>query len=254
MYNRSLRGSKKPLLTEDGSMTLFSAEFNEPYHSDRDGALNESLQKHIYPAFQTKSKQKTLTILDICFGLGYNSFATLYYIKKKNLSSKVHIISPEFDKGLIESLVDFEYPKEFDFLKNIIVQLSQNSYYQDEQFTIEILIGDAREILPALNTRFDIIYQDAFSPANNPLLWTREYFATLASLIKKDGVLTTYSIAASVRMGLDENGFKLFLYKGDKIRESMVASLSMLELEFIDMQLKKQRNPTARSMRDEEYL
>jgi len=255
MYQKSLRGDKKPLLTEDGSMTLFSAEFNEPYHSDRDGALNESLQKHIYPAFQIKSKQKTLTILDICFGLGYNSFATLYYIKKENLSTKVHIISPEFDKGLIESLVDFEYPKEFDFLKNIIAELSQNSYYQDEQFTIEILIGDAREILPRLNRRFDIIYQDAFSPANNPLLWTREYFATLASLIKKDGVLTTYSIAASVRMALDESGFKLFIYKGKKIRESMVASPSMLqELKFIDMELKKQRNPTARSMRDEEYL
>lgn len=249
-----LVSNKRPIITEDGSITLFSDEFNEPYHSDKDGALNESLQKHINPAFKFKSGKNQLTILDICFGLGYNSFATLYYIKKNSLSTKVHIISPEFDRELIESLSSFEYPKEFEFLKPIIKELSRNFYYEDKQFKIEICLGDARETLPTLKTKFDIVYQDAFSPANNPLLWTYEYFKAIKLLIKDDGVLTTYSIAASVRMGLDENGFKLFIYKGKKIRESMVASPSMLEeLEFIDMELKKLRNKEARSMRDEEY-
>jgi tRNA U34 5-methylaminomethyl-2-thiouridine-forming methyltransferase MnmC len=235
-------------------MTLFSEEFDEPYHSDRDGALNESLQKHVKPAIALQKDKQTLTILDICFGLGYNTFATLYYIKTLNQKRKIHIISPEFDKALIESLKNFRYPPEFDFLKTIIQELSQNYRYKDDQLHIEILVGDARELLPQIETKFDIIYQDAFSPTHNPLLWTREYFAELRSLIKDDGVLTTYSTAAAVRMGLDENDFKLFSYKGEKIRESMVASPQMLELEFIDMELKKIRNPNAKSMRDEEYI
>ena len=235
-------------------MTLFSMEFDEPYHSDKDGALNESLQKHIHPAFELKARQNQLTILDVCFGLGYNTFATLYHINASKLNTKIHIISPEFDSDLIASLSTFVYPPEFDFLQPIIQALSQTYFYEDEQIKIEILIGDARQTLPELRIKFDIVYQDAFSPANNPLLWTREYFATIHSLIKSDGILTTYSIAAAVRMGLDENNFKLFIYKGDKIRESMVASPRMLELEFIDMELKKIRNPDARSMKDEDYI
>jgi len=254
VYNSSLREQKRAILTEDGSMTLFSVEFDEPYHSDRDGAFNESLQKHVNPAFRFKSHQKSLTILDICFGLGYNTLATLYYIKKHKLDTKVHIVSPEFDRGLIESLSSFEYPKEFEEFGEIIATLSRDFYYKDEQFEIEILIGDAREILPTLSHKFDIVYQDAFSPTHNPLLWTREYFATIASLMRDDGLLTTYSIASAVRMGLDESGFKLFIYKGEGIRESMVASFDILDLEFIDMELKKIRNKEARSMRDEEYL
>jgi len=243
-----------PLLTEDGSMTLFSKEFNEPYHSDRDGALNESLLKHIEPSFKLKKSQKSITILDICFGLGYNTFATLYYCKKFNLKSRLHIISPEFDRDLIKSLSSFPYPKEFDFLEPIIDKLSRDFFYEDDNIKIEILIGDARKTLPKLNNKFDIIYQDAFSPTNNPLLWTREYFEEISKLIKDDGVLTTYSTSASVRMGLDENGFKLFLHKADGIRESMLASKNMLEdFKFIDMELKKLRNKEARSMRDEDY-
>jgi len=248
-------GIKTPLLTQDGSMTMFSKEFNEPYHSDKDGALNESILKHIEPSFNLKKSKKSITILDICFGLGYNTFATLYYHKKLNLKNKLHIISPEFDKDLIESLSSFQYPKEFDFLKPIIDILSQNYFYEDDNIKIEILIGDARKTLPKLNNKFDIIYQDAFSPTNNPLLWTREYFKEISRLIKDDGVLTTYSTSASVRMGLDENGFKLFLYKAEGIRESMVASKEMLEdFKFIDMELKKLRNREARSMRDEDYM
>ena len=83
MYNQELRPQKELVLCEDGSNTLFSKEFNEPYHSTKDGALHESLEKHVKPAFGIKKGQESLTILDICFGLGYNTFATLYYIKKK---------------------------------------------------------------------------------------------------------------------------------------------------------------------------
>lgn len=251
MYDEKLRAEKRPVLTGDGSQTLYSAEFGETYHSDKDGALHESLQKHVLSAFRLKGGQEKLTILDICFGLGYNTLATLYHIKKENLSTKIHIISPEFDKGLIESLSSFAYPEEFAAFKPVIERLSRDYFYEDEQFKIEIVIGDARQVIPQLKEQFDIVYQDPFSPAQNPLLWTREYFAQIRDVMKEDGVLTTYSIAANVRMGLHENGFNLFMLSGENIRSWMVASPQMLDgLEFIDMELKKQRNPDARSLKD----
>jgi len=40
------------ILTNDGTATLYSKEFDESYHSQKDGALRESLEKHIIPAFK----------------------------------------------------------------------------------------------------------------------------------------------------------------------------------------------------------
>ncbi|RLA77386.1 MAG: hypothetical protein DRG30_00245 [Epsilonproteobacteria bacterium] len=251
MYDEELRREKQTVMTGDGSRTLYSVEFGETYHSDKDGALHESLQKHVLSAFRLKHREKRLTILDICFGLGYNTLATLYYVKKEQLSTQIHIISPEFDRGLVESLSSFVYPEEFATLKPIIDALSRECYYEDKQFKIEILIGDARKIIPQIKERFDIVYQDPFSPAHNPLLWTKEYFAHIREVMKEDAVLTTYSIAADVRMGLHENGFHLFMLSGEKIRSWMLASPQMWEsLDFINMELKKKRNPDAKSLRD----
>ena len=248
----SKRGGKQELIsTEDNSNTLFSYEFNEYYHSTKDGAFSESLYKHIIPAFRYKKAQKTIRILDICFGLGYNTLATLFYIEKSNLDIKVEIISPEFDLELIKSLRNFDYPKEFDRFKDIIISLSETQKYQDDRYKIEILIGDARESIPKLKDKFDIVYQDAFSPQNNPNLWTQEYFKEIKNLILDDGVLTTYSISLATRLALYENNFHIFLYKDKHIRSSTVASLTLLDdIEVVDMPHKIKINPKAKSLRD----
>lgn len=255
MYNETLRAQKKVLLSEDGSKTLFSEEFHEAYHSTKDGALHESLEKHVKPAFSLQQNKSSLTILDICFGLGYNTFATIYYIQKHQLKTKVHLIAPEFDEALIRSLSSFDYPPEFENIKPIIKAISEDFYYEDEQFKIEILLGDARVTVPKIQEKVDIIYQDAFSPPQNPLLWTREFFKEIANIAQEDAILTTYSIAAATRLGLYENGFLIFLYHGEMTRYSTIASMTMLDdLEYIDMELKKVRNPTAQSLKDGDYL
>jgi len=268
-YAPQLRPRKEMIISNDGSVTLYSKEFNESYHSPKDGALNESLQKHVYPAFDLHKDKTSLTILDICYGLGYNTLATLYHVKKNNLPVKLHIISPEFDEALVRSLQGFDYPSEFDSLKLIIEAISENFYYEDQQFKIEVIIGDARKALQdmiknnytkysTLSTQcFHIVYQDAFSPKVNPLLWTKEWFANIRSLCTEDAVLTTYSTAASTRMGLHENGFELYYYDAPNTRRSLIASPKRKELipniEWIDMELKKQRNPNGRSLRDSDY-
>jgi len=254
VYNEILRPKKEVVLCEDGTNTLYSKEFDEPYHSTKDGALHESLEKHVKPALALTKNKIRLTILDICFGLGYNTFATLYYIKKHKLSTKVHMLSPEFDEGLVHSLDTFDYPPEFEDIKHIIKAVSQNLYYEDEQFKIEILLGDARKSIPQIKEKIDIIYQDAFSPAHNPLLWTTEYFKDVRAICKEDAILTTYSTAAAIRLGLYENNFFIFVHRADMMRYSTVASLKMLEdLEYIDMELKKIRNTKAKSMKDCDY-
>ena len=254
MYNETIRPQKEVLLCEDGTNTLYSKEFDEPYHSTKDGALHESLEKYVKPSLTLTKNKTKLTILDICFGLGYNTFSTLFYIKKHKLSTKVHILSPEFDEGLVHSLDTFDYPPEFENIKHIIKAISQDLYYEDEQFKIEILLGDARKSIPQIKEKIDIIYQDAFSPTHNPLLWTREYFKDIRAICKEDAILTTYSTAAAIRLGLYENNFFIFVHRAEMMRYSTVASLKILEdMEYIDMELKKLRNIEAKSMKDKDY-
>jgi len=240
--------------TNDGTNTLYSVQFDECYHSTNDGALSETLQKHIIPAFTLSKPKEKITILDICYGLGYNTLATLYYCKLHKIESKIEIISPEFDEELVRSLIDFEYPKEFDSLKEIIKELSEKFFYEDGQFKITIIIGDAREELPnldaKLNTKFDIIYQDAFSPKKNPTLWTLEYFKLLYTLSNNEVIMTTYSSATPVRMGMWEAGFMLYSPPKSSVRSGTIASKSNLNLEIIDMELKLTRNKDAKSLSD----
>lgn len=238
-------------LSEDGSYTAYSKEYDEHYHSTKDGALHESLVKHVYPAFQLKQEQSEIVILDICYGLGFNTLATLYHHKLNNYDSKLKIYSPELDSSLVKSLVNFEYPKEFALFKEIIVALSTDGVYEDEKLYIEVFLGDAREYVKKFNNYFDIVYQDAFSPSVNKILWTKEYFSDIKNAIKEDGILTTYSIALATRLALYENGFHIYLNEGKKFRSATVASLTELEkFKEVDMPHKIACNPEARPLRD----
>ncbi len=245
---------KRPVRTADGSVTLYSERFDECYHSTRDGALRESLQKHILPAFSLLPPKEEITILDVCFGLGYNSWTTLYHLWELPGPRRVTILSPEFDRELVASLERFDYPSEFEPLRPIIEAVSREGVYEEERFRIEILFGDARKRIPEIDRPVDIVYQDPFSPKKNPLLWTREYFGELRRIVSDDVIVTTYSSATPVRMGLYENGFLLYEPPSEGVRSGTVASLRPLDLKPIDMELKKQRNPAAASMRDADFL
>ena len=238
-------------LSDDGSYTAYSKEYNEHYHSTKDGALYESLQKHIIPSFEILKDKTQINILDICFGLGFNTLATIYYSKQNNLNIKLNIYSPELDKELITSLDKFTYPKEFEELQDIVIALIDDGVYKDEQLYIELFLGDAREFIKRFQHKFDVVYQDAFSPSSNPILWTYEYFKDIKELLKDDGILTTYSISLPTRIALYENNFYIYLNEKDGIRTSTIASLKPLQnLELVDIKHKIRCNPNICSLRD----
>jgi len=242
-------------ITNDGSKTLFSSQYNQTFHSMQDGALSEALHKHIIPAFTLLNEAKELNILDICFGLGYNTLGTIYYILKNNLNIKVNFFSPEFDEKLVESLKDFDYPKEFDEIKHIIKVLSLDKFYQDDKFKIEIYIGDARKYIKNL-TSIDIVYQDAFSSDTNKELWTKEYFSDIEKILSKKALITTYSIATPVRMSLYENNLYIYEYQSIIKKRSTIATnfqmmqIDNIELKYIDMERKKLHSPNAIALTD----
>ena len=82
-----------PYFTNDGSVGLYSPEADDIYHSSY-GALSEAYEKFIIPAELDKFLENNLEIkvLDICFGIGYNTKSFLNFIfekfSEKNISDK----------------------------------------------------------------------------------------------------------------------------------------------------------------------
>lgn len=238
--------------SEDGSYTAYSEQYDEHYHSTKDGALNESLKKHVEPAFALHANKDHLSIIDICFGLGFNTLATLYYRDTFSPDTTLEIYSPELDGKLVASLVDFPYPEVFELYRTVITDLASGGAYEDERTKITVEITDARAAMRELEGEWDICYQDAFSPSVNPMLWTKEYFADVARLMGSDGVVTTYSTALSTRLALYENGLNVYVNEGEGYRNATIASRRELQrCEKVDMGHKIACNPDVKALSDE---
>lgn len=88
--------------TQDGSTGLYNNIVNDIYHSS-DGALSESMQKFIVPSgfYDFSKAHSDVNILDICYGIGYNTKAALYFAKLANKKIKINIDALEIDEDLL---------------------------------------------------------------------------------------------------------------------------------------------------------
>jgi len=224
--------------TNDDTFTLKSLEYNECYHSS-EGALRETYYKHVSVMVDISKNiiDEEIRILDICFGLGFNTFVS---ILNRPQNKKLKIFSPELDLDLIKSLKSFKYPKGFEKIKDIIEKVSKNLYYKDDFVEIEVAHENAREYVKRLKN-IHIIYQDAFSPKVNRELWTIEYFNDLKNILNENGVITTYSVATPVRCALYKLGFKLFTHKSNLIRKGTIASFKNLPYPMVNFEEKLKR-------------
>jgi tRNA U34 5-methylaminomethyl-2-thiouridine-forming methyltransferase MnmC len=73
---------------------------------------------------------------------------------------------------------------------------------------VKLIMGDARETIKALPARsFDCVFLDPFSPKKCPELWTKEFFSQVYRVLRKKGMVATYSCAKSVRENFKAAGF-----------------------------------------------
>jgi len=96
------------VLTKDGSYSLRSKFFQENFHSLL-GALEETKLKFTATSNLQRFKGKSLNVLDICFGLGYNSASLLNELINNNFLIEKPKIGISFDIPLtiLESIFDF---------------------------------------------------------------------------------------------------------------------------------------------------
>ena len=200
--------------TADGSFSLHSDSFAESFHSS-DGALEEANSKFVLPAQLDRFPDGSdLRVLDVCFGLGYNTAALMSALPHRGGPS-LQCWGLELDRSplrlaLAEPTFQALWPPH---VVACLEALSAEGCWQDSdrQQSVQMLWGDARQQLGQLpaDGRFDLIFLDAFSPSKCPQLWSEEFLQSLASLLAPGGRLLTYCRAAAVRNSLRHAGLEL---------------------------------------------
>ncbi len=243
------------VLTKDGSFSLRSIFFQENFHS-LFGAFEETKIKFTAPSDLERFKGKSLSVLDICFGLGYNSASLLNELIKQE--SYLNLYALEIDKRPMEYALKNKYfnklwaPK----VKKILNSLYLNDSFDDQFFKCRILWGDAREQINNIptSTKFDLIYLDGFSPQKCPQLWTIEFLSKVTQKLNPQGYLITYSSSAAVRKTLRNLGLEIFTIKPSFNEKTFWSQGTVAIAKFDKNKMSSNLNLEKLSVMEEEHL
>ncbi|MCF4969777.1 tRNA (5-methylaminomethyl-2-thiouridine)(34)-methyltransferase MnmD [Nostoc sp. CMAA1605] len=208
-----LENNFTPQITDDGSLTFFSQAFGEAFHSYF-GAKQESFLKFVSPTQLAVAAQKPVVrLLDVCYGLGYNTAAALQTIWAVNPDCYVELIGLELNPSVPQAAIAHHVLDNWDYEHTeILTQLAFEQQVNTNRLQAKLFIGDAREAIQIVNQSSftaDAIFLDPFSPPQCPQLWTVEFIQQVALCLHADGVLATYSCAASVRTALTLAGLQI---------------------------------------------
>lgn len=177
-------------LTQDGSVGLYNKELNEIYHS-KFGAKKEAYEKFVEPVLNIKPPK----ILDICYGIGYNTKTAIKYLK--NIE---YIDCIEIDEKLAKDSFKYSFDEKID--KIIESNLKKPDF-------IHFYFDDARKIIPQLNKKYNIIFHDGFAPYKQPELWSEEFVFCVSKLLEDNGLYVTYNHSKPVLSALLKSGMKI---------------------------------------------
>jgi tRNA U34 5-methylaminomethyl-2-thiouridine-forming methyltransferase MnmC len=243
------------VLTKDGSYSLRSVFFQDNFHSLL-GALEETKLKFTAPSNLKRFKGKSLNVLDICFGLGYNSASLINELIKQK--SYLNLYALEIDKAPLEySLSNISFLKLWTpKVQKIFESLYKADYFEDQFFKCNVLWGDARQkinIIPS-SIKFDLIYLDGFSPQKCPQLWTIEFLSKVIEKLNSQGYFITYSSSAAVRKTLRNLGLEIFNIKPSFNYKTFWSQGTVAMPKFDKNKLKPNFNFEKLSIMEEEHL
>ncbi|MBW4500968.1 MAG: hypothetical protein KME57_15730 [Scytonema hyalinum WJT4-NPBG1] len=202
-----------PKPTADGSFTFFSHEFGESFHSHY-GARQESFLKFVDPTqLALRANKPTLRLLDVCYGLGYNTAAALQAIWAVNPNCYVEVIGLEMNPAVPQAAIAHDLFDNWGYeYTQILTQLASEHQVLQHRLKATLLIGDARNSMRFVNNsgfQADAIFLDPFSPPHCPQLWTIEFIKQLSMSLDVSGLLATYSCAAAVRTAVLAAGLEI---------------------------------------------
>lgn len=209
--------------TDDGSFTLSSDKResgdSETLHS-KYGAFSESYEKFVKPSnlLEIAQHKKSIRVLDICSGIGYNTTALLTYLKDEEVEIEIDMVESSIET-LATVLFIPDVSKAYSYVKKEVeTYLIDKGYLQfnkvlstlPSNIHINIHVCDAREFIKnEAHGMYDAVFLDPYSPSKSPELYTVDFFSRIKQFLEEYSLILTYTAASPVRSALVHAGYHL---------------------------------------------
>lgn len=203
-------GDQKADVTWKPGGVPVSTRFDDPYFSLENG-LEETRYVFLGGNDLPQRFQDGFRIAELGFGTGLNFLTTAQAWRQAGGTGTLHFTSFEaFPMTTAEMGKALRLFGGFDGLADALLSVwsAQGGMMQiGDDLRLDVIMGDARETLPAWQGQADAWFLDGFSPAKNPELWSETLMAEVAAHTAPGGTAATYTAAGFVRRGLEAGGF-----------------------------------------------
>lgn len=197
------------ITTNDGSTTIHLPELNESYHS-KHGAIQEAYHVFIKNGLSL-FEGKSVSILEIGFGTGLNSFIT--YLEAKKSNQIIDYVGVEAYPVAVEEALQMNYVKELNANQEAVIFKNMHETVWEEKKAIsdDFSLTKRQQLFQEINDEdaYNLIYFDAFGFRVQPELWSLEVFQKMYNALKINGVIVTYACRSSIKNAMIECGFKV---------------------------------------------
>ncbi|PZP31235.1 MAG: oxidoreductase [Roseateles depolymerans] len=213
--------------------TPSAPDYGDVYHA-RAGALAQA--RHVFLGGnglpQRWQGRTRFVVLETGFGLGNNFLATwAAWRDDPQRAERLVFISiekhPLLRDDLVRAHAHSPLAEQARQLVGAWPPLTPNLHTLDfEQGRVRLLLalGNARDWLHELIAEVDAFYLDGFAPAKNPELWDAYLLRSLGRLAAPQATAATWSVARSVRDGLQAAGFEVRKVPGFASKGEMTAA------------------------------
>ena len=232
-----LAGEEKPhellsvVTTADGSKTLYSPRYQQTYHS-RHGALTES--RHVFidasGLAELVRDSHGVSILEIGFGTGLNYFLAAELALQSGTA--LHYTALEQHILPVDTLLQLEYrslldaPDHYDSVLSHLDELQRKESFVSHKIHFKNislqLFSQVNYLVEKSTGQCNIVFLDAFSPEQNPELWSKEMFAWMYNRMSSDARLVTYCVKGRVRRELEKSGLRVQKLPGPPGKREML--------------------------------
>lgn len=206
-----MTGDEQGVTWKDGVIPV-SVRFDDPYFSLADG-LAET--RHVFLAGNRLPERLAdgFHVAELGFGTGLNLLALLIAWAKARESGQTGTLRFTSFEAYPLPATDIaralrHFPEAQAVAGPFLAAWDQGRRrFALAGIEVEVIVGDARETLPAWDGRADAWFLDGFSPAKNPELWSPDLMAGVAAHTAAGGTFATYTAAGHVRRSLQDAGF-----------------------------------------------
>lgn len=194
-----------PLDWREGGVPV-STRFGDPYFSLEDGAA-ESAFVYLGGNDLPARFQPGFHIAELGFGTGLNFLVALDAYRKAGVGGALRFTSFEaFPMAPADIACALAHHSHLP--TDVLTEADWvNDGLSGPDFTLTLIIGDARQTVPRWQGQADAWFLDGFAPARNPELWGQDLMAAVARHTAPGGTFATYTAAGHVRSALAEAGF-----------------------------------------------